>query len=56
MTDLRVPPPLSGPRPCPRCGGNLTEPVSGDVHCYRECTSCGTRFEMDDPELAGSVA
>jgi hydrogenase maturation factor HypF (carbamoyltransferase family) len=37
--------------PCPRCGGELTEPISGDVHCYRECTGCGTRFELDDPEL-----
>ncbi len=39
-------------RICPRCGGRLGEPVSGDVHCYVECTECGARFELDDPALA----
>jgi hypothetical protein len=42
----------AAPRPCPRCGGALGEPVSADVHCYVECAGCGRRFELDDPELA----
>jgi transcription elongation factor Elf1 len=36
---------------CPLCGGELTEPTSGDVHCYVQCRSCGEQFEMDDPRL-----
>ena len=38
--------------PCPRCGEQLSEPISGDVHCYVECSRCGARFELDDPELS----
>ena len=38
-------------RVCPRCRGQLSEPASGDVHCYVECLGCGERFELDDPEL-----
>ncbi len=37
---------------CPNCGGRLGPPVSGEVHCYVECTRCRTRFELDDPELS----
>ncbi|MGC2359118.1 MAG: hypothetical protein WA691_02285 [Thermoplasmata archaeon] len=49
-TPLRSP---SAPTtPCPSCGGRLSAPVSGDVHCYVECTECRTRFELDDPELS----
>lgn len=36
---------------CPECGGPLGEPVSGDVHCYRECEKCGERFDPRDPRL-----
>jgi hypothetical protein len=39
------------PERCPVCGGRLGEPVSGDVHCYVECTQCRRRFELDDPDL-----
>ncbi len=42
------------PRACPLCGGRLTEPVSGDVHCYVDCEDCAERFELDDPRLAGT--
>jgi transcription elongation factor Elf1 len=44
------------PRRCPRCGGSLSEPISGEVHCYVECGACGHRFELDDPELTASAA
>ena len=37
---------------CPACGGALSPPISGAVHCYVECTVCHARFELDDPELA----
>ena len=40
------------PRPCPNCGGRLSEPISGDVHCYLECTACGERFDLKDPRIA----
>ena len=40
------------PTRCPTCGGALSPPVSGDVHCYVECTQCHARFELDDPALA----
>ncbi|MGA9839062.1 MAG: hypothetical protein WBE40_07960 [Thermoplasmata archaeon] len=40
---------------CPRCGGALGPPVSGNVHCYVECGACGARFELDDPDLVESV-
>lgn len=36
---------------CPECGGRLSEPVSGDVHCYVECTACGERFDPKDPRI-----
>jgi uncharacterized protein (DUF983 family) len=36
---------------CPACGGRLTEPISGDVHCYVECTVCGERFDLKDPRI-----
>jgi hypothetical protein len=42
----------SRPRaPCPDCGGRLTDPISGDVHCYVECTACGRRFDLKDPRI-----
>jgi len=37
--------------PCPNCGGRLGEPISGDVHCYVECTACGERFDLKDPRV-----
>jgi len=40
------------PVDCPECRGRLSEPVSGPVHCYRECERCGARFQLDDPRLA----
>ncbi len=43
-------------RACPRCRGRLSEPTSGDVHCYVECLDCGERFELDDPELVRNSA
>jgi hypothetical protein len=36
---------------CPICGGRLSEPISGDVHCYVECTACGERFDLKDPRI-----
>jgi rubredoxin len=36
---------------CPDCGGSLSEPVSGDVHCYVLCSSCGHRFDLSDPRV-----
>jgi transcription elongation factor Elf1 len=36
---------------CPDCGGLLSEPVSGDVHCYVHCMSCGHRFDLNDPRV-----
>jgi len=36
---------------CPECGGRLSEPVSGSVHCYRKCAKCGEEFQLDDPRL-----
>jgi len=37
---------------CPDCGGRLSEPVSGAVHCFRKCETCGEEFQLDDPRLA----
>ena len=37
---------------CPECGGALSEPISGSVHCFRKCVRCGEEFELDDPRLA----
>jgi len=37
--------------PCPDCGGALSEPISGDVHCYVECADCGHRFDLKDPRV-----
>ncbi len=37
---------------CPDCGGELSEPVSGDVHCHVVCRACGAKFELDDPRLS----
>lgn len=36
---------------CPECGGPLSEPVSGSVHCYRKCSRCGEEYQLDDPRL-----
>ncbi len=46
-----IPSPTGRSSTCPRCGYPLGPPVSGDVHCYVECTQCRSRFELDDPEL-----
>ncbi len=48
----RAEPLVPSPAACPACGGPLSPPISGDVHCYVECTVCHARFELDDPELA----
>ncbi len=48
---MTVLPSRSGPSPCPECGGPLSEPISGDVHCYVECTHCGARFDLKDPRI-----
>ena len=37
---------------CPICEGELSPPVSGSVHCYVYCRTCGTEYELDDPRLA----
>jgi DNA-directed RNA polymerase subunit RPC12/RpoP len=47
-------PPVARRADCPRCGGRLSEPISGDLHCYVECSRCGEKFELDEPELAAS--
>ena len=39
---------------CPGCGGVLTEPLGGNVHCFVRCTACGAEYELDDPRLAGA--
>jgi hypothetical protein len=38
-------------RDCPECHGTLSEPVSGDLHCYVYCLACGAEFTLDDPRL-----
>ncbi len=48
---VAVPSSRAGPSPCPECGGTLSEPVSGDVHCYVECMRCGVRFDLKDPRI-----
>ncbi len=40
-----------GGRTCPECGGRLSEPVSGDVHCVVICLNCGERFDLKDPAI-----
>lgn len=40
-----------GPGVCPDCGGRLSEPVSGAVHCYVECADCGARFDPKDGRI-----
>ena len=45
-------PPAEPPSDCPECGGKLSEPISGDVHCYRKCTKCAEEFQLDDPRIA----
>jgi hypothetical protein len=42
----------SGGHRCPDCGGPLTGPISGDVHCFRRCLDCGAEFELSDGRLA----
>jgi hypothetical protein len=37
--------------PCPDCDGPLSEPISGDVHCYLQCLQCGHRFDLKDPRI-----
>jgi hypothetical protein len=39
------------PGVCPDCGGRLSEPISGEVHCYVECRSCGNRFDLKDGRI-----
>ena len=29
----------------------MSEPLSGDVHCYVECSACGERFDLKDPRI-----
>ncbi len=41
----------SKPPVCPDCGGDLSEPIAGDVHCFRRCLDCGAEFELSDPRL-----
>ncbi|MGP8075813.1 MAG: hypothetical protein ACLP8Y_03635 [Thermoplasmata archaeon] len=41
----------AAPSGCPDCGGKLSEPVSGAVHCYRKCEKCGEEFQLDDPRM-----
>lgn len=38
-------------RACPKCGGGLSEPVSGQVHCFVYCLTCQSEFQLDDPRL-----
>jgi uncharacterized protein (DUF983 family) len=48
-----APPEAPPPRAvCPVCGGALSEPISGAVHCYRQCEACGEEYQLDDPRLA----
>lgn len=47
MTPLQAP----ARADCPECGGHLSEPISGSVHCYRKCGKCGEEFQLDDPRL-----
>jgi hypothetical protein len=42
----------AAPSKCPECGGELSEPISGDVHCYVECRRCHARFELSDPRIS----
>jgi len=44
-------PPERAPGKCPECGGQLGEPVSGDVHCYVECEGCGQRYDLKDARI-----